>query len=549
LQENETRVTKRRLIRISLLLAIVLGLLAFWFHSREPRHQGKSLSEWLEIWHQSTMKDYEDVPKANAAIRAMGGKAIPFLFNELQVTDSKWKTELNEWLYKTFDWRQKSLSASERAFRAASGFSALGKFGESAIPKIAALVSNSEPAIAEAAVFALGSIESEKTVPILISCLTNQNESIRSQAASAFLIHPAKARLAIPSLINALNETNAFTVRLAVLALHYCYQSSEEVIPALISKLSDSGRGVRSTAAATLGSLGTNALVALPALRQISQGDQSGQTRGVEKAILRVQCEMYQGGIVRGPKGEKKVAFVFTGHEFAEGGETILRELSNHNGRASFFLTGTFYDNPAFKDLLQRMDREGHFLGPHSDKHLLYCSWEDRNKTLVTRDEFIADLLKNGRKASVFRTNSEVREYFLPAFEYYNQEIADWTREWNRTLINFTPGSRSNADYTGEADKNFVSSQKIFDSIVKHEQEDPKGLNGFILLLHIGAGPNRADKFHNRFGELLDYLAAKGYQFVRVDELLEPKDDGTPNANPNQNFNRNPNPNAPFRRR
>jgi len=26
-----------------------------------------------------------------------------------------------------------------------------------------------------------------------------------------------------------------------------------------------------------------------------------------------------------------------------------------------------------------------------------------------------------------------------------------------------------------------------------------------------------------RFGELLDYLAGKGYQFVRVDQLLEGK--------------------------
>jgi hypothetical protein len=51
------------------------------------------------------------------------------------------------------------------------------------------------------------------------------------------------------------------------------------------------------------------------------------------------------------------------------------------------------------------------------------------------------------------------------------------------TLINFTPGTRSNADYTGEADTNFVSSQAIFDSIVNKEREDPHGLNGFILLL------------------------------------------------------------------
>ncbi|MEI9960681.1 MAG: glycoside hydrolase family 9 protein [Limisphaerales bacterium] len=48
-------------------------------------------------------------------------------------------------------------------------------------------------------------------------------------------------------------------------------------------------------------------------------------------------------------------------------------------------------------------------------------------------------------------------------------------------------------------------------------------MNGFILLLHIGSGPERTDKFPARFGELLDALAAKGYQFVRVDELLSSK--------------------------
>ncbi len=264
------------------------------------------------------------------------------------------------------------------------------------------------------------------------------------------------------------------------------------------------------------------------------------------RVIIRIQCEIRDGGIIRGPKGEKKIALVFTGHEFAEGGETILRELSNHDGHASFFLTGTFLENTNWEKVVKQIVKDGHYLGPHSDKHLLYCSWEKPNPTLPTRREFIADLGNNVRKIENFRTNYfPRREFFLPAFEHYNREIADWSRTSGRTLINYTPGTRSNADYTGEADKNFVSSQAIFDSIVKHEQEDPNGLNGFILLLHIGVGPNRADKFHNRFRELLDYLTAKGYQFVRVDELLEPKGE----AGSFQRQFPNPNSNAPFRRR
>jgi hypothetical protein len=87
-------------------------------------------------------------------------------------------------------------------------------------------------------------------------------------------------------------------------------------------------------------------------------------------------------------------------------------------------------------------------------------------------------------------------------------------------VVNYTPGTRSNADYTSEADTNFVSSRTIFDSIVEREKSDPHGLNGFILLLHIGAGPGRADKFHARFGDLLDYLGNRNYELLRVDELL-----------------------------
>ena len=154
---------------------------------------------------------------------------------------------------------------------------------------------------------------------------------------------------------------------------------------------------------------------------------------------------------------------------------------------------------------------------------MLYCPWEGPKKTLVTHAEFRADLESNLRKIERFGVPRRQIRYFLPPYEHYNQEIVDWAKELGLTLVNYTPGTRSNADYTGETEKNFVPSQTIFDSIVCKERQDPNGLNGFMLLLHIGSGPGRADKFSARFGELLDYLAGRGYQFVRVDELLEPK--------------------------
>ncbi len=232
--------------------------------------------------------------------------------------------------------------------------------------------------------------------------------------------------------------------------------------------------------------------------------------------------ELREGGIIRGPKDQKRIALEFTGDSFAEGGEVILNELAKRKARASFFLTGNFLRNPEFNQLIQRMVREGHYLGPHSDAHLLYCPWEGPKKTLVTKEDFTSDLEKNVKEIERFGVPRNKARYWIPPYEWYNEEIAAWSHEMGMTLINFSPGTRSAADYTPDDAKNHVPSKVIFDSIVKKEQEDPNGLNGFLLLLHVGVGPKRTDKFHERFGELLDHLAGKGYTFVTVEELLHP---------------------------
>ena len=265
------------------------------------------------------------------------------------------------------------------------------------------------------------------------------------------------------------------------------------------------------------------AAVALPGARKIPASDPG---RFASTTNPSAPMTFQDGGIIRGSKRDRRIALAFTAHSFAEGGETILDELTRHKAKASFFFTGDFLADTNFAPLIRRVVAEGHYLGSHSDKHLLYCDWDKTKKILVTRAEFRADLAANLQKMEGFRVNLQSVRFFLPPFEQYNSDIATWSAELGLTLINFTPGTRSNADYTGEADKNFVSSQAIFDSILKKEREDPHGLNGFILLLHLGCGPGRADKFSHRFGELLDHLAGKDYQFVRVDELLEPK--GTP---------------------
>ena len=133
---------------------------------------------------------------------------------------------------------------------------------------------------------------------------------------------------------------------------------------------------------------------------------------------------------------------------------------------------------------------------------------------------FTNDLLKNYSIMSRFGLQKKDAPFFLPPYEWYNDSIAEWTKELGFNLINFTPGTSSAADYTTPDMKNYRSSEEIYRSIINYEQTKPAGLNGFILLMHIGTDPKRTDKFYHRLPELIKHLKAKGYQFQRVEQLL-----------------------------
>ena len=219
---------------------------------------------------------------------------------------------------------------------------------------------------------------------------------------------------------------------------------------------------------------------------------------------------------------------VFTGHEFAEGGEFINQTLQQQKIKASFFFTGTFYYNSENDKLIKQLAKNGNFLGNHSYAHLLYCDWNKRDSLLIDKSEFINDLFGSMERLGHISDDAgdppalqRSQYYFLPPYEWYNDTIAAWCKEFNKQLINYTPGTLSHADYTTSKDKNYRSSETIYNSIIDYEKTKPAGLNGFILLMHIGAGPDRTDKFYNRLPELIKYLKQKGYQFQTVDQLLK----------------------------
>ena len=131
------------------------------------------------------------------------------------------------------------------------------------------------------------------------------------------------------------------------------------------------------------------------------------------------------------------------------------------------------------------------------------------------------DLQKGYSELQKFGIQKTHAKYFLPPYEWFNDSISSWTNEMGLQLINFTPGTRSNADYTTPDMKNYKRTSEIFDSIINYEQKNSSGLNGFILLIHIGTDPKRTDKLYKRLHELINYLKRKHYKILPVDELLK----------------------------
>ncbi|MEL6254901.1 MAG: polysaccharide deacetylase family protein, partial [Bacteroidota bacterium] len=226
------------------------------------------------------------------------------------------------------------------------------------------------------------------------------------------------------------------------------------------------------------------------------------------------------GGLIRLDTTSKEIYLTFTGGDFNDGAKKVIRSLKMKKVKAHFFFTGDYYRNPENKKHILKLKNRGHYLGAHSDKHLLYASWEKRDSLLISQRTFTEDLMANYQIMAEFGIKKENTEYFMPPYEWYNQQISQWTEELGLILINFSPGTRSNADYTTpDMDNRYLSSQYIFESILDYDSTSSNGLNGFILLLHIGTHPKRTDKFYHRLGELIDVLRERGYSFTLLSEL------------------------------
>ncbi len=223
-----------------------------------------------------------------------------------------------------------------------------------------------------------------------------------------------------------------------------------------------------------------------------------------------------QGAVIRKGPDEKSIYLIFSADEFGDGFEHILNVLKDNNIKGSFFLTGNFLRNKKWAPVTARIISEGHYLGPHSDAHLLYIPWENRDTLLVSKEQFNADLRNNFAALQKAGLKKQKPQYFLAPYEWYNSAISRWSGEMGLTLVNFTPGTGTNADYTTPDMANYRSSDFLVKKLAEFEESAPGGLNGAMILIHPGTDPARSDKLYMRLQEIIDFYTKKGYKFNKL---------------------------------
>ena len=220
---------------------------------------------------------------------------------------------------------------------------------------------------------------------------------------------------------------------------------------------------------------------------------------------------IYQdGGIIRTDPSVKHIDFVFTAADKADGAERIISTLRKYNIKGGFFFTGEFFE--MYPDVVRRLVAEGHYVGSHSYGHLLYAPWGSRDSLLVIKQEFEEDIFKSYKVLREFGITDA--PYFIPPYEHYNATISSWARQLGLQVINYTPGTLTNGDYTTPEMKRYFSSKEILGRIWEYERTDPNGLNGHIMLIHFGTDPARTDKFYDKLPGLIRELRRKGYSFT-----------------------------------
>ena len=130
------------------------------------------------------------------------------------------------------------------------------------------------------------------------------------------------------------------------------------------------------------------------------------QSMGNKQKSIDVEKDVY-GAVNKINPAKKNIYFVFTADSMFQGGKKIVNTLKKHKIKGSFFFTGNALRMDEHKEIITEIVEAGHYVGGHSDKHLLYATWEKRDSLIVPIEEIQADIIANAKELEKFGITKE----------------------------------------------------------------------------------------------------------------------------------------------
>jgi peptidoglycan/xylan/chitin deacetylase (PgdA/CDA1 family) len=191
------------------------------------------------------------------------------------------------------------------------------------------------------------------------------------------------------------------------------------------------------------------------------------------------------------------------------------------------FLTGQFIR--VHPDWVRRIVADGHEVGNHLDTHPHLTTYQTnhRQQTLpgVTR-EFLIGELRRAEESFRSLAGKPMAPFWRAPFGEHNGEIRAWAAEAGYRHVSWTRGAGTAEDLDTRdwvADRSsriYRSREEIAALLLAFGNRQPEGLNGGIVLMHLGTH-RRTDRPHESLPEILKALQEQGYRLVTVSELLQ----------------------------